>query len=394
MELPMACEDHSPGAPPPPAAFLRGLAREPAFWAAAAGSLGVAAGLAGTFAQATLFGSNVPLGAAVGLRAWVVGPAGELLAALSLALGVPPLLDGLPRRAVRGAAAFAALLLLLPVVSLISASARPGAWAMDRWTSRWWGFGETIPTGDGPTLLVASFLAHLCLPPLAALPLAFAALAGRRTRLGALLVGLCALGIPVILAWFFFPDAMPAPSASPVLLGALGGGVGLLEAPLWAVLIFLLLDSARERFLGRRASAQTAENLRRVRRLYEEGLGRGDLSVLEGLVSEEFRDLRGGARGEKGMQRVLAGLRESFPDLAVCVDGQEASGSTITTRLSLSGTDLGGVLWYPATGRRATFSARFEDRFLGGELVEHGGETDTEGLLRQLGLPTADAALD
>jgi len=42
-------------------------------------------------------------------------------------------------------------------------------------------------------------------------------------------------------------------------------------------------------------------------------------------------------------------------------------------------------MWYPPTGRRVTFTAVFEDRFGGGRLVEHGGSTDTKGLLRQLG---------
>ena len=42
-------------------------------------------------------------------------------------------------------------------------------------------------------------------------------------------------------------------------------------------------------------------------------------------------------------------------------------------------------MWYPPTGRRVVFSAAFEDRFSGGRLVEHGGNTDTEKLLRQLG---------
>jgi hypothetical protein len=43
-------------------------------------------------------------------------------------------------------------------------------------------------------------------------------------------------------------------------------------------------------------------------------------------------------------------------------------------------------MWYPPTGRRASFSAEFVDRFSrDGQLVEHDGSTDTEGLLRQLG---------
>ena len=59
----------------------------------------------------------------------------------------------------------------------------------------------------------------------------------------------------------------------------------------------------------------------------------------------------------------------------------------MTTRWTASGTDAGGVLWYPPTGEAATFSGTFTDRFEDGRLVEHWGESDTAGLLRRLGLP-------
>jgi predicted ester cyclase len=88
--------------------------------------------------------------------------------------------------------------------------------------------------------------------------------------------------------------------------------------------------------------------------------------VLKDVASEDFRDLRHGGRGERGMERVVLRLRESFPDLAVSVEGQEADYDLVRTHLTLSDTDRGGVLWYPPIGRRVTFSAAFEDQFSGG----------------------------
>jgi predicted ester cyclase len=104
------------------------------------------------------------------------------------------------------------------------------------------------------------------------------------------------------------------------------------------------------------------------------------------LVSEDFRDLKRGSRGKPAMERVLTDLRRSYPDLLVSIAGQEADEDLVRTRVVLSGTDRGGVLWYPPTGRRAAFAAEFVDRFSDGRLIEHSGEADTEGLLRQLGL--------
>jgi predicted ester cyclase len=109
---------------------------------------------------------------------------------------------------------------------------------------------------------------------------------------------------------------------------------------------------------------------------------------LKDIVSEDFRDLRHGERGKQGMERVVLKLRKSFPDLLVSVEGQEADHDLVRTRLTLSGTDRGsGVMWYPPTGRRVTFTAVFEDRFggaVGRARREHGhqGATATTGTSR------------
>jgi predicted ester cyclase len=220
-------------------------------------------------------------------------------------------------------------------------------------------------------------------------PFIVAALTRRRWRLGALLAGLCILAFPFGVVFLFFnPPTTYEPSAVSWLLGFYGVGVGLPEAVLFALLGAVFLRGARERAYGKVERLEAEENLKRARRLYEEGLGRADLSVIDELVSEDFRDLRHGGRGRLGMERVLQSLWETFPDLTVEVLGQEAEGDLVRTHLSLSDTDRGsGVLWFRPTGRSATFSAEFVDRFLGGKLAEHGGDTDTQGLLRQLGHP-------
>jgi predicted ester cyclase len=354
------------------------LLREPLLLAVAAAFVGAAVGLVGTFRQAAIEVAYDydPYAA---LYTATMQAAGEALAALSL-LGIPSLLGGGPRTAVRRAAyAGGFLLLLLLAASAISLSYR--------WT---WTTGERPSMGEQPPLtFMVPFWASFFLPAAVVVPFVLAALLRRRWRLGALLAGLCVLAFPFgVVSFLLFPSATYYPSETPVLLGFFGWGVSLPEAPLWALLGVMFFRRARERAYSKAERMEAEENRKRARRLYEEGLGRGDLTVIDELVSEDFRDLRHGGRGKLGMERVLQGLWESFPDLAVRVEGQETEGDLVRTRLSLSGTDRGGgVLWYPPTGRRATFTAEFVDRFSGGELVEHAGSTDTEGLLRQLGHP-------
>jgi len=109
--------------------------------------------------------------------------------------------------------------------------------------------------------------------------------------------------------------------------------------------------------------------------------------VVDELVSTEFLDHRLGSRGPKEYGRAIESLRRTFPDLRLSIEEQQAEGGTVTTRCVFSGTDGGGILWYPPTGREVTFTATFADRFSVGRLVEHWGGADTAGLLEQLGLP-------
>jgi predicted ester cyclase len=161
-------------------------------------------------------------------------------------------------------------------------------------------------------------------------------------------------------------------------------------AILLALIIFVLLWAVRRRRAYRTAERRRAaveENRRKARRLYEAAFGAGDLRVVDEVVGEGFFHHPDRRRGPEGLKRAVASLRRAFPDLRVSVEEQGAEGDTVTTRCTLRGTDLGGVLWYPPTGKRAAFEATYTDRFSGGVLVEHRGGADTGSLLEQLGLP-------
>jgi predicted ester cyclase len=357
-----------------PAALLR----EPLAWAALTAFVGSAVGLAGTFAWASWEGSlgaYEPLGPTPSpplLASWG-GPVGGLLAALSL-LGVAPLLG-------RGswAAWVGVMLLLVWLAASLSfalySSLRPP---------------EPNLTGAPPFAFLVLVHASFWLGSAAVLPLALGALfvAGKR-RLGVVLL---VLSVPGMLPVFLYVPPVGADislSEITALIGPLsfpGAGVGVPEAILWVSLGVLLLREARLRALSKLWQSVTRENEQKARRLYEEGLGSGDLTVVDALVAEDFRDLKRGSRGKLGMERFITDLWASYPDLSVSVEGQEAEGDLVRTRLFLSGTDRGsGVMWFPPTGRRVGFKAEFVDRFRGGKLVEHAGEADTEELLRQLG---------
>jgi predicted ester cyclase len=142
------------------------------------------------------------------------------------------------------------------------------------------------------------------------------------------------------------------------------GSSGLLLNAGWVLLGFVLLGArSRERALV------DAENLALARQLYEEAWANGNVGVIRALAAPDLVDHHG-HHGPESFERSAGALRRSFPELRFVLEDQRAEGETVTTRWTASGTDRGGVLWYPPTGKAATFSGVYTDRFSDGKLVE------------------------
>ena len=179
------------------------------------------------------------------------------------------------------------------------------------------------------------------------------------------------------------------PGAS-LILSAFISSAPFLFPDLGWTLLGTLLPGARKRelaILAREKQMLESRNLSLTRRLYEQAWARGNLQVVDELVSQDFFDHHHNRPGKRGFKRSIAGLHETFPDLTFKLEEQFAEGDAVSTRCKIGGTDEGGVLWYPPTGGKATFESTFTDRFSNGKLVEHRGESDLDGLLQQLGLP-------
>ncbi len=161
------------------------------------------------------------------------------------------------------------------------------------------------------------------------------------------------------------------------------------------ILVGRLLYGARDRenaIIAAEHRALSEENRSKVRRLYEEGWGKGSLGVVDGLVAEDLLDHEHDRFGREEFKKTIAELHRTFPDLTLSIEGQNADGDTVTTRCVFSGTDSGGVLWYPPTGKHATVIGTYTDRFSEGRLVEHRGGLDMASLLQQLGLASGGDA--
>lgn len=162
-------------------------------------------------------------------------------------------------------------------------------------------------------------------------------------------------------------------------------------ASLGWILVGAVMFGAKERearIISKEKRETEARNLALARRLYEEAWGNKNLSVVDEIASDDFFDKRRNRNGASPFKQAISDLHHAFPDLKAEIAEQTAEGDTVTTRIAFSGTDKGGVLWYPPTDKTATFVGTFTDRFEDGKLVEHDGEMDEESLIEQLGLPS------
>ncbi len=124
-----------------------------------------------------------------------------------------------------------------------------------------------------------------------------------------------------------------------------------------------------------------------IRRLFDEAWSRGDFAVIDELFADDYiAPLPGSPPGPEGERRHVAMIRAPFPDLQVTVDDVVAEGETVVARASISGTDTGGFLGRPPTGRRVTYWDVIFFRFTGDRITACWGGADWLGLMIQLGV--------
>ena len=132
-------------------------------------------------------------------------------------------------------------------------------------------------------------------------------------------------------------------------------------------------------------------------RFVDEVINGRDLgAALTELVAEDFVEenpLPGQGPGRAGLGDVLAGMFAAFPDLDWTVHRLIAEGNDVASYCSWTGTHQGDFLGIPATGRPVTVEAWTMDRFEHGRLVRSRIIMDVAGMLIQLGVLPAPAAV-
>jgi steroid delta-isomerase-like uncharacterized protein len=135
----------------------------------------------------------------------------------------------------------------------------------------------------------------------------------------------------------------------------------------------------------------TEENKTIVRRFFEEGPSRGNMSAANELLASNF-DLHTplpSAPGIQGINDVITTCRAAFEHLNVTVEDMVAEGNKVTARFTARGIHKGQFMGLPPTGKPITMTGIEIFRIDNGKIAELWGEANLLGLMQQLGIVPA-----
>ena len=130
------------------------------------------------------------------------------------------------------------------------------------------------------------------------------------------------------------------------------------------------------------------ENKAIVRRFFEEGPSKGNISAADDLLSPDFamHVPLPASPGVEGINEVITACRAAFEHLNVTVEDMIAEGNTVAVRFTASGVHKGSFMGLPATGKLITMTGIEIFRIKEGKIIELWGEANLLGLMQQLGI--------
>jgi len=141
----------------------------------------------------------------------------------------------------------------------------------------------------------------------------------------------------------------------------------------------------------------TEDNKATLRRFFEEVWNRGNLAVIDELLSSNhaFHEPNSPEpiRGPEGFKQYVIMNRNAFPDAHITIEDLIAEGDKVTNRFTFTGTQKGDLMGIPPTGKRVTVTAIVISHVVAGKFVESWINSDGLGMLQQLGvIPTPGQA--
>ncbi len=135
------------------------------------------------------------------------------------------------------------------------------------------------------------------------------------------------------------------------------------------------------------------ENKAKERRVVEEAINKGNMKLLDEVLSPDFAYHGPGGTVINGIEeykRFLARLRTASPDIHVVIENIVAEENLVATRTTCTFTFTGKVSNMTPTGKRVSMMGSILDRFEGDKLAETWEIYDRLDLYQQLGITPPD----
>jgi steroid delta-isomerase-like uncharacterized protein len=131
------------------------------------------------------------------------------------------------------------------------------------------------------------------------------------------------------------------------------------------------------------------ENKANVTRVGEEVFNKGNLAVLDELISPNYVHVAFGQeiKGSEGLKGLITMMRTAFPDFRTTMDAMVAEGDMVAIRFTLRGTFKGEFMGMAPTGKQFTITEAVFHRLEDGKQVEVWTYTDMLTWYQQLGIP-------
>ena len=133
----------------------------------------------------------------------------------------------------------------------------------------------------------------------------------------------------------------------------------------------------------------TKRNKAIARRVWEEVINEGNLSLLDEIVAKDVVDhsaVPGTAQGREGVKQMISMYRNAFSDFHATLEDLIAEEDKVVQRVTVRGTHTGELMGIPPTGKDIEISAIHISRFEDGLEVEHWSNADIMGMMQQLGV--------
>lgn len=132
----------------------------------------------------------------------------------------------------------------------------------------------------------------------------------------------------------------------------------------------------------------TTQNKELVQQLFEEGICKKNVDLLDHLIHPQFvnHGIPDAKPGPEGFKEIIQTFHEAFPDMDIKLDNIIAEGDLVATRGCWKATHQGQFMGIPATGN--SVSVRYTDfwKVMDGKCIENWVQMDLLGLMQQLGV--------